>query len=121
MSVGTKSGNKDNSKRRYPGVGGRRHNPVGAEDKKREALERAQTWAALSPAKQLAALDARLGKGVGAQKQRARLQALIDNPPRPTKKDREAPKQEAPASTNEGERVKVKDRRAQEQSKRPGR
>lgn len=34
---------------------------------------------------QLALLDERLGEGVGATKERARLQHLIENPPRPKK------------------------------------
>lgn len=113
-----RTGKKDNSKRRYPGVGGRRHNPVNAKVKADEAKERLEAWTKLGPKGQLAALDARLGKGVGAQAQRARLQNLIDNPPRPKK---EQPKQETPVATDEGERLKAKDRRAQEQTRRPGR
>jgi hypothetical protein len=119
MSVGPKTGKKDNSKRRYPGVGGRRHNPVNAKIKADEAKERSEAWTKLGPKGQLAALDARLGKGVGAQAQRARLQNLIDNPPRPAKKAKEEAKPEAPA-TGETVAFKAKDRRAQEQSKRPG-
>lgn len=40
--------------------------------------KRNEKWRQLSPQKQLAELDSRLGKGVGAVKQRAKLQKLID-------------------------------------------
>ena len=42
--------------------------------------ERNERWAQLTPAQQLASLDERLGKGIGAKKQRARIQCKIDNP-----------------------------------------
>lgn len=38
-----------------------------------EAEERNAFWRSLSPAMQLASLDARLGRGLGARKQRARI------------------------------------------------
>ena len=131
---GVKSGKKDNSKRRYPGVGGRRHNPVGKaarlksqEDPKRsEEQVRQDAWTKLGPKGQLAALDGRLGKGVGAKKQRARLQNLIDNPPKPvTKKAKESPVGIKPGElvvvgAETGERLKAKDRKASERAKRPG-
>lgn len=44
--------------------------------------ERAQR----SPQDQLALLDKRLGKDTGAQRERARLQALLDSPAKPKKK-----------------------------------
>lgn len=40
--------------------------------------KRLASWQALSPIEQLRALDDRLGPGVGAYKQRKRLQKLID-------------------------------------------
>ena len=49
-------------------------------DKQREAIERNERWAQLTPEQQLASLDERLGKGIGAKKQRARIQYKIDNP-----------------------------------------
>ena len=49
-------------------------------DKQREAIERNETWAKLTYEQQLADLDRRLGKGIGAKKQRARIQYKIDNP-----------------------------------------
>lgn len=41
--------------------------------KHREALERAEAWQQLTPKEQLASLDARLGKGQGATRQRAKI------------------------------------------------
>ena len=42
--------------------------------------ERNERWVQLTPEQQLASLDERLGKGIGAKKQRARIQYKIDNP-----------------------------------------
>ncbi len=42
-----------------------------------QTVARNEVWAKLSPTDQLASLDSRLGKGVGAKKQRAKLQAKI--------------------------------------------
>ena len=49
-------------------------------DKQKEAIERNEIWAKLTYEQQLADLDRRLGKGIGAKKQRARIQYKIDNP-----------------------------------------
>ena len=48
--------------------------------KETEAIVRNEAWAKLSPEQQLASLDERLGKGIGAKKQRAKIQYKIDNP-----------------------------------------
>lgn len=64
------SSGKQNKARRHVGGGPR---PDHAADKRAEAVERNAAWAELSPQKQLAELDRRLGKGQGARKQRARL------------------------------------------------
>ena len=48
--------------------------------KETEAIVRNEAWAKLTPEQQLASLDERLGKDVGAKKQRARIQYKIDNP-----------------------------------------
>ena len=48
--------------------------------KETEAIVRNEAWAKLTYEQQLADLDKRLGKGIGAKKQRARIQYKIDNP-----------------------------------------
>ena len=48
--------------------------------KQTEATVRNEAWAKLTYEQQLADLDRRLGKGIGAKKQRARIQYKIDNP-----------------------------------------
>jgi hypothetical protein len=50
--------------------------------KKQQDIEgKLVAWRKLTPAEQLADLDRRLGKGVGAAKQRARIQAKLDKQP----------------------------------------
>ena len=46
----------------------------------KEAIERNSYWVSLTPQQQLESLDVRLGKGIGAKKQRAKIQAKINNP-----------------------------------------
>ena len=48
--------------------------------KETEAIVRNEAWAKFTPEQQLASLDERLGKGIGAKKQRAKIQYKIDNP-----------------------------------------
>ena len=48
--------------------------------KQQEAIERNNFWASLTPQQQLESLDNRLGKGIGAKKQRAKIKSKIDNP-----------------------------------------
>ena len=48
--------------------------------KETEAIVRNEAWAKLTYEQQLADLDKRLGKGIGAKKQRVRIQYKIDNP-----------------------------------------
>lgn len=66
---------KKNNVRRFTGGGPR---PDGNEMKAREALERNAAWAALPLAEQLRRLDARLGIGTGAIRQRAKLCAKLE-------------------------------------------
>lgn len=61
-------------------------------DKQREAIERNETWAKLTYEQQLADLDKRLGKGIGAKKQRARIQYKIDNPQIEIQREKKAKK-----------------------------
>ena len=46
-------------------------------ERREEAERRNAAWSALDPKTQLDRLDNRLGKGVGAEKQRARLHRMI--------------------------------------------
>ena len=48
--------------------------------KQTEEAVRNEAWAKLTPEQQIADLDRRLGKGIGAKKQRARIQHKILNP-----------------------------------------
>ena len=61
-------------------------------DKQKEAIERNETWAKLTYEQQLADLDRRLGKGIGAKKQRARIQYRMDNPQVEIQKERKLKK-----------------------------
>jgi hypothetical protein len=48
------------------------------ETRQEEGQARNAKWQSLSPAQQLAVLDKRLGKGVGAARQRARIAARLN-------------------------------------------
>ena len=61
-------------------------------DKQKEAIERNEAWAQLTPEQQIADLDKRLGKGIGAKKQRARIQYKIDNPQVEIQREKKAKK-----------------------------
>jgi hypothetical protein len=67
---------KDNSKRKFKSASGPR--PDLTEGKRKEAEERQTAWKALDYKAQLDALDRRLGKGVGAKKQRAKIAASME-------------------------------------------
>jgi hypothetical protein len=49
------------------------------ETRRKEAVARKKERSKLSPTEQMKRLDWRLGKGVGAQKERARLRKLMEN------------------------------------------
>lgn len=53
--------------------------PGRREIRRDEAHQRAESRAKRSALQQLALLDERLGEGKGARRERARLQAMIDN------------------------------------------
>ncbi len=65
------SGRTNGTARRHPGIKGRR--PDLREFRQKEAQERLNAWQSLPADDQLRSLDARLGKGTGARKQRARI------------------------------------------------
>jgi len=48
------------------------------EKRAKEAVERQEAFGKLSPQQRLTLLDARLGAGVGAKRQRAKLSKLIE-------------------------------------------
>ena len=60
--------------------------------KETEAIVRNEAWAKLTPEQQLESLDNRLGKGIGAKKQRARIQYKINNPQIEIQRDKKAKK-----------------------------
>ena len=60
--------------------------------KETEAIVRNEAWAKLTPEQQLASLDERLGKEIGAKKQRARIQYKIDNPQIEVQREKKAKK-----------------------------
>ena len=60
--------------------------------KQQEAIERNETWAKLTYEQQLADLDRRLGKGIGAKKQRARIQYKLNNPQVEIQREKKAKK-----------------------------
>ena len=60
--------------------------------KQTEAIVRNEVWAKLTYEQQLADLDKRLGKGIGAKKQRARIQYKIDNPQIEVQREKKAKK-----------------------------
>lgn len=114
MALGTlRVNSKDNSRRRYHGSGPR---PDLNETKASEAKERQEAWCALTPSQQLVALDVRLGTGVGASKQRARLAALLGNARSRSQSDvqKESDRVVEPGP----EKLKAKDRRALERGER---
>jgi hypothetical protein len=111
---------KQNNKREHDGGGPR---PDNRKHRQEEAKERLEAWTKLSPQEQLKALDGRPG---GSKKQRARIQARIDRPKvaavaKTDEAFRKFGEQKAVERAVETERLKAKDRRAQERQDRPGR
>ena len=60
--------------------------------KQTEAVVRNEAWVKITYEQQLADLDKRLGKGIGAKKQRARIQYKIDNPQIEIQREKKAKK-----------------------------
>ena len=58
----------------------RKYGSISRSERKKEAEQRNAHWSILQLQQQLEKLDERLGEGVGAKKQRARIQYKIDHP-----------------------------------------
>ena len=68
---------------RYKRDGGRKHN---REIRREEAIERQEHWSSLTPQEQLVELDRRLGKGVGAVRQRFKINQRLKSKNKKKKK-----------------------------------
>lgn len=105
---------KVDNRRKYSGGGPR---PDLTEIKRKESAERQKEWSNLTLRQQLETLDRRLGKGVGAAKQRARILNGIEK-----SKQQPVPEPKKVLETitvEDGNCLKAKDRRALERKKRP--
>ena len=71
---------------------------IGRSERKNDAYDRNKFWVTQSPQDQLKSLDNRLGEGIGAIKQRKKIQSLIDNP----KKEKQLNKEVKNAKKNKG-------------------
>jgi len=82
-------------------------------ERKPEAVTRQEAWASLSTAEQIKALDTRLGKGLGAARQRLRLSGVKKAPAPPvqaaTAPESVAVGDETPSTPK---KLKAKERRA---------
>jgi len=94
---------------RFPGA--KHPRPDNYAFRQREAQERQEAYNKLSPTQKLALLDARLGKGVGAERQRARLTEQINKPVKVAVVVTD--------TTNDVAKKKAKERHAEEKSKHP--
>lgn len=113
MKETIRANKKRDNIRKFTGGGPR---PDNNEHKQREAKERNADWATLSPKQQLEMLDRRLGKGVGAKKQRNRLVAILSRTS--SGKTVDVPLVE---QHTRPEKTKAKDRRETQQQDRPSR
>lgn len=109
--------------KKFPGVGGKKNGrkftgggprPDNTAYKQQEAKGRDAAWAALTPLEQIASLDRRLGKGLGAVKQRSKVALRLAAGSKPVAKQPVA----APVAV--APKLKAKDRRAIERGERPG-
>ena len=67
----------------HGGKMGRAHSKSSKEARRKTVVVRSEEREKRSPKEQLALLDVRLGRGVGAKKERARLQELLTEKPKP--------------------------------------
>ena len=73
----------------------RKHGTRSREERRGEAVERNTNFASLSLTDQLGYIDIRLGEGVGAVKQRAKIQAKIEAPTKKTEQKKSKEKKRA--------------------------
>jgi hypothetical protein len=73
---------KSNNGRRYPGESNR-NRPDRAQDRRDDARDRLEITNALTPKQRIERLDVKFGVGLGAVKERARLQSLIQRGNKP--------------------------------------
>lgn len=99
-----------NNKRRFSGDGPR---PDNLKHKQDEAKERQEFWSKLSAQEKLNFLDRRPGE---AKKQRARILAQVEAAKKPAPAPKKSP---AVEKSQEGARVKAKDRRDAQRQERP--
>jgi hypothetical protein len=97
---------KLNNNRKYPD--GTSPRPDLSKVRREEAKERQENYSKLTVEQKLAAIDAKLGMGIGAKKQRARLIAMLE---KPEPKELELPEIVEDAGKK---RIKAKDRRKME-------
>lgn len=102
---------KENNTRRFPGESNPR--PDLGKLKKEEAAQRKAEYCELSLADKIAKLDLKLGRGVGAVKQRTRLNALLVQSQAPSVEEQVLQLNERPQQ--EKKHLKAKERRAKEQ------
>jgi hypothetical protein len=76
--------------------------------KRETAAERTAHWASLSTKEKVADLDRRLGKNLGAVKQRTRLAAQLAEESKPKVKKEKETKKESPSPENKAEEPKAK-------------
>ena len=97
--MSTMSG-RGNHKRNRLFHGSSRNRPDGARTRIEEAFERQSAWDSLTPEKRLGELDRRLGKGIGAMSQRARLADLISGKTKEKSIQEQEVKQDKPLEVN---------------------
>lgn len=108
---------RENNKRKFPDGSGPR--PDLSDFKRTEAKNRQDDYDGLTIEQKITALDTKLGVGVGAKRQRARLAAILEKKNAPASSEVIKMAQEAGEDMlgliNEKKHLKAKDRRRKEQ------
>lgn len=105
---------KENNNRKFPGERASRFRPDNAKFRREEAAKRQADYDKLSIKEKLAKLDAKLGPGQGAERQRAKLMAQLEKASQP--KPVETPQQQTSETEPQPDKkhMKAKDRREHE-------